>query len=214
MARQLLYFADPMCSWCWGFAPVIEAVAARFGPSLPVRLILGGLRPGTTEPLIAAGKRSIREHWQHVQELAGQPFDFGFFEREGFVYDTEPPCRAVVAARRLRPGAALGFLDHLHGAFYSRNQDITDATTLAGLAADFGFDPAEFEAVFAAAATREETRADFALGKRIGIGGFPALLAGGGDDAYSIVTLGYQPWGKIEPLVTSWLEHVAGTTAR
>jgi protein-disulfide isomerase-like protein with CxxC motif len=82
------------------------------------------------------------------------------------------------------------------------------------LAADFGFDPAEFEAVFAAAATREETRADFALGKRIGIGGFPALLAGGGDDAYSIVTLGYQPWGKIEPLVTSWLEHVAGTTAR
>jgi len=44
---HLIYFADPMCSWCWGFAPVIAQVRERYGEALPVRLVLGGLRPGT-----------------------------------------------------------------------------------------------------------------------------------------------------------------------
>jgi len=97
---HLIYFADPMCSWCWGFAPVIEAIRQRFGDALPIRLMMGGLRPGTTKPLDEAGKRTIREHWEHVHEATGQPFDFRFFEREGFIYDTEPASRAVVVVRR------------------------------------------------------------------------------------------------------------------
>ena len=28
--HQFVYFADPMCSWCYGFAPVIAALAERF----------------------------------------------------------------------------------------------------------------------------------------------------------------------------------------
>ena len=87
---HLIYFADPMCSWCWGFSPVIEAVRERFGPSLPIRLMLGGLRPGTTEPMTEGSKREICEHWEHVHEASGQPFDWSFFDREGFIYDTEP----------------------------------------------------------------------------------------------------------------------------
>ena len=43
---HLLYVADPMCSWCYGFSPVIGAVAGHFGDRLPVRLLMGGLRAG------------------------------------------------------------------------------------------------------------------------------------------------------------------------
>ena len=60
--RNLIYVADPMCSWRWGFSPVIDAIRRRFGDALPIRLIMGGLRPGTTKPLDDAGKRTIREH--------------------------------------------------------------------------------------------------------------------------------------------------------
>ncbi len=28
---HLVYVADPMCSWCWGFSPVIDAIRERFG---------------------------------------------------------------------------------------------------------------------------------------------------------------------------------------
>jgi len=88
----------------------MDRVAARFGERLPIRLVLGGLRPGTVDPMDDAMRVSIRDHWTHVHEASGQPFDFDFFERERFVYDTEPACRAVVAARKNKPSATMPLL--------------------------------------------------------------------------------------------------------
>ena len=49
--KQLIYVADPMCSWCYGFAPVIAAIADAFRERLPISLLLGGLRAGNTRPM-------------------------------------------------------------------------------------------------------------------------------------------------------------------
>ena len=32
MSARLLYVMDPMCSWCWGFAPVAEALVEQVQP--------------------------------------------------------------------------------------------------------------------------------------------------------------------------------------
>jgi len=195
-----------MCSWCWGFAPVMRALGDRYGERLPVRLVLGGLAAGTTKALDEDGKASTRQHWEHVAGLAGQPFDFRFFERDGFVYDTEPACRAVVAARRLLPNAALAFLSHLHRGFYAANRDITERQTLLAPAEDFGIDCAQFAAAFDAEETRQETLADFQTTRDTGIDGYPALLAGNRRGGYSFITLGYQPWNRIQGIIESWLD--------
>ena len=141
--RHLVYFADPMCSWCWGFAPAMEAVGAQH-PELPVRLVMGGLRPFTAGAMDAAAKARTRSHWQHVEAASGQPFDFAFFEREGFIYDTEPAARAVVAARRLAPEAAFPLYHRIQRAFYAGNRDVTDAGVLSELAAEGGLDRQAF----------------------------------------------------------------------
>ena len=45
MQARLLYVMDPMCSWCWGFAPVLDALAEQAGAAgVGVDLVLGGLR--------------------------------------------------------------------------------------------------------------------------------------------------------------------------
>lgn len=206
VSGQLVYFADPMCSWCWGFSPVMESLAARFGEELPIRLILGGLRPGTTEVMDEAAKRTIREHWEHVHEASGQPFDHAFFDREGFVYDTEPACRAVVAVRRADAQAAPAFLRHLHQAFYTGNRDVTDRETLCALAGEFGLDRESFAKAFDDEETVAETRRDFAISRRAGVTGFPTLLAGSDADGYAIVTVGFRPRETVEALIATWLE--------
>ena len=38
----LISVGDPMCSWCWGFAPEIDSLADDY----PVDVVVGGLRPG------------------------------------------------------------------------------------------------------------------------------------------------------------------------
>ena len=96
---RLIAFVDPMCSWCYGFAPVLEAIAKHYGASLPIHLVMGGLRPGTTEPMTDKMKTMIREHWEHVHTASGQPFDMAFFDRTSFTYDTDPAARAVVLMR-------------------------------------------------------------------------------------------------------------------
>jgi putative protein-disulfide isomerase len=204
-APHLVYFADPMCSWCWGFSPVISAIGERFGAALPIRLVLGGLRPWTTKPMDGNARASTRSHWEHVHEASGQTFDFAFFDRASFVYDTEPACRAVVVMRRRGMADALAGLHRIHTAFYAENRDVTDAVTLTSIAAQLGFDPVEFRAEFDADSARDETRADFALAQEVGVGGFPTVLAGDDPGHYALVTQGFQPAERILPALETWL---------
>lgn len=204
---HLIYFADPMCSWCWGFSPVIDNIRAEFGPSLPIRLILGGLRPGTTETLGEASKREIRAHWEHVHEASGQPFDFGFFERQQFIYDSVPVSKAVVVARHRSMSDALDLLKRTHAAFYAQNRDVTDEEVLAGLALEAGFDRDEFLQSFRSETIRKETWQDFAIAQNAGVTGFPCLIAGTDEQAgYRLVTAGYQSVERVLPALRGLLE--------
>ena len=79
MDREIICVVDPMCSWCWGFSPVIDAIAETYGDKADISFVAGGLRPLTTEPMSESMKAEIRGHWEHVTEASGQSFDFDFF---------------------------------------------------------------------------------------------------------------------------------------
>ncbi len=205
-APGLLYVADPMCSWCWGFTPVIRSIAKQYGNRLPIWIIVGGLSPGETTPLSDNKKASIREHWDHVHEATGQPFDYKFFEREDFIYDTEPPSRAVVATRQIDPFRTRDFLELLHGAFYRDNRDITDTKTLAKLAQEFGFDRQEFFNVLESEAVKKVTKKDFITSRKMGIRGFPSLVGHADNNQLSAISNGYRPWEDVNRDIKTWLK--------
>ncbi len=201
---HLLYIADPMCSWCYGFAPVIEAIATHFGDRLPVRTMVGGLRAGNTRAMGPSDKDYIRTAWTRVNAATGQPFDHAFFERDGFVYDTEPACRAIVTMRNLAPEKPLAFKGAISAAFYGANRDTTSAEVLADLAAEAGTDRAAFLDAFCSADIRNETARDFHTAKDMGVEGFPCLLAGTAP-TYAMVTNGYRPLDGMIEALEAWL---------
>jgi putative protein-disulfide isomerase len=204
--RHFLYFADPMCSWCYGFSPVIATLAERFAGRLPVKLVVGGLRAGNTRAMRPQDKDYIRSAWTRVGEASGQPFDLSFFDREGFVYDTEPACRAVVTMRRLRPEKALPFLAAIQRAFYARNEDITQTEVLSTLAAnEAGVDHAQFTAELLMPETRNETFRDFLTSQQAGVEGFPCLVAGNEAEGYALITNGYRPIDGLPEAIETWL---------
>ena len=110
---HLIYFSDPMCSWCYGFSPVIEKIRASFGRALPIRIIMGGLRPGAETPMTEEAKLEVGEHWVHVHEATGLPFNGAGMSAPGFIYDTDPAARAVVVARRDGEEMAAQFLGRI-----------------------------------------------------------------------------------------------------
>lgn len=204
--REIVAVVDPMCSWCWGFSPALERIERDFGDRARLTVVAGGLRPLTKRKMDAEAKAETREHWQHVQEASGQPFDFAFFEREGFVYDTEPACRALVTVRTLKREAARDFLDRAHRAFYAENKDVTDADILADIAEASGVARAGFVALFNTIDIVYETAGDFHAARRLGVNGFPTVLLRAGN-SMSILTAGFQPYERIAPAIEAWLKN-------
>ena len=154
----------------------------------------------------ARARENTLEHWRHVHEASRQPFDFKFFDREQFVYDTEPACRAVVIMRRAGLKTGLAALRHIHKAFYAENRDVTDTDTLAALAAELGFEEDAFRAEFAAEAAKAETLSDFEITSSTGVRGFPTVIAGTGQDGnYTLITNGYQSPEHVVPVLERWI---------
>ncbi|HGM5580261.1 TPA: DsbA family protein [Pseudomonas putida] len=208
MTARLLYVMDPMCSWCWGFAPVAEALIAQAQHAgVQTRLVLGGLR-SSSSALDASTRKYILEHWQAVAEATGQAFRFEGAMPDGFVYDTEPACRALVTARELDAERGWALLKLIQRSFYEQGLDVTRAPQLVDLAEQAGLDRERFSATFSSAETRATTNADFAWVQDLGIAGFPTLLAER-NGQLALLTNGYQPSDRLQPLLRRWLQQAA-----
>jgi putative protein-disulfide isomerase len=191
-APILWYFADPMCSWCWGFSPVIETLRGEYRARMKIALVLGGLRPGETAPLTAAGREDILHHWHQVHARTGQPFRFENALPPGFVYDTEPASRAVVTLGGIDPALIFPLFRAIQSAFYAEGRDVTQPGVLADLAAGLGVDAAAFLQAFDSDAARARTQAHFRQARQAGVRGFPALVLQQ-DTRLQTVSSGCQP---------------------
>jgi putative protein-disulfide isomerase len=202
--RILWYFADPMCSWCWGFAPVISAIQDGYQDRLQFVLVMGGLRPGTIEPVTPQFRAEILHHWQEVQSCSGQPFKIEGALPDGFIYDTEPPCRAVVTVEELKSEAKFAYFKSVQAAFYAEQQDVTQPDLLAALAEQQGVDKQLFLQHFETEAVREKTLAHFDQTARAGIRGFPTAVLQD-DSGFTLLTHGYAPLAEVTPKIDAWL---------
>lgn len=211
-APHFIYFADPMCSWCYGFGPVMQQLADHFDGRLPVRVVMGGLRAGNRQPMRDKDREYIRGAWTAVHEASGQPFSDAFFERESFTYDTEPACRAVVTMRRRAPAKTLAFNRRVSSAFYAHNRDVTDDEVLADIAAEAGQDRQAFLAELQSEDARNETFGDFLMAKQSGVEGFPVLAAGTQAGGYALVTQGFRPIDGLVEAIEDWLAKGAPVT--
>ena len=205
MTARLIYVMDPMCSWCWGFAPVAAALIAQAAEAgVSTRLVPGGLRSGGSA-LDGATRKYILEHWQAVAEATGQPFRFDGAMPDGFVYDTEPACRALVTARELDAERVWPLLALIQRSFYEQGVDVTRAPQLVELAEQAGFDRERFAQQFTSHDIRAATSADFSWVQGLGIAGFPTLLAER-NGQLALLTNGYQPLDSLQPLLGRWLQ--------
>ncbi|PZQ63574.1 MAG: protein-disulfide isomerase [Phenylobacterium zucineum] len=207
---HLIYFADPMCSWCYGFSPVIEQIRLAYGRALPIRVVMGGLRPGTEMAMTAEAKAQVTGHWKHVHEASGLPFDPAVLDRDGFVYDTDPAARAVVVARREGEELAVRYLGAVQSAFYAGNRDVTSGAVLADLAAEHGLNRDEFLTAWSSDEAKQETWRDYAISQGAGVTGFPTLVGGPNEaGAFGVVTRGYAPGEQVLDVLRAWVSSIA-----
>jgi len=170
----IIYIGDPMCSWCYGFAPEITKVKEVL-PGYDFKVVLGGLRPQGTETMADLGD-FLEHHWKEIEKRSGLPINYGVIGDESFVLDTEPGSRAVVVAREMNPEIELDFFKAVQRAFYVDNKDMTSENTFTEIAKAFDLDTAVFKQKFNSEEARYNTRSDFQLAAEMGIKGFPSVV--------------------------------------
>jgi putative protein-disulfide isomerase len=204
----LIYVADPMCSWCWGFSPVLEEIRRLYQDRVRFQLMLGGLRPGNTERFNESKRGYILQHWHAVHERTGQPFNFDFQMGPSFTYDTEPASRATMVTRNLAPGKEWDFLKRVQEAFYVQNGDVTKPEVLEKLGVALGMEALPFRQAFHASQTKQLVWEDFDQSRQLGVSGFPTLL-GRDRQSVSMLSHGYQDVANLAPLIEQFLLKVA-----
>ena len=207
---SLIYIADPMCSWCYAFGPELDRLLQGL-PDVPLEIVVGGLRAYNTEAMDQEKRQTFLSHWTHVTERTGLPFAADCMGRPGFVYDTEPACRAVVAARSLAPEAALAVFHAIQETFYAQGRDVTQADVLCEVAASalnacgHAIDAAAFREVWQADSSKAAARADFMQTQRWGVRGFPTLVLER-DGQLDLITSGYMPVQAVADIMQALIE--------
>lgn len=192
---QLVYFASPMCSWCWGFSPVIQQLNKSAAVS-HIRLVLTPFRIDTTEPMDEALRSYVLGQWQKVHQTTQQPFDFRFAMPEDFIYNTRLACMAIKAFGKQLPEQELEYVHFLQHAYYTENKDLTKQEILVNVGSSFAIDVEMFENNLSDEKIAAELEQDFLLCQKLAVQSYPTLLIEKEGD-YSLLANGYTKFDEV-----------------
>ncbi|WP_373028270.1 DsbA family protein [Sulfurovum sp.] len=201
MQKELIFVVDPMCSWCWGFAPIIEELRTTLGDEYSFSLLLGGLRTKGEMPWNDRSKEYLSGHWKQVSQRTGQAFSNGLFEKESFDYDTYPACKAIITVRELfGMEKAFTYLHMIQEAFYTRNEDITKVEVLIDLLNSITSERESFRTFYESERAQVLMEHDFAKARSMGANSFPSIVVID-EDGHMVCQKGYRSLLEMKKLL-------------
>ena len=81
MKTKLFYVYDPMCSWCWGYAPTWQRLKSELASHVEVVYALGGLAPDSDDAMPQAMQKFLQQTWQKISQQLGTEFNFDFWQQ-------------------------------------------------------------------------------------------------------------------------------------
>jgi len=175
--QKLYYFHDPMCSWCWGFAPVWQQLRDNLSSDIALEYIVGGLAPDNDEPMPAEMQLKLQQTWQRIQDsIPGTAFNFEFWNVCQPRRSTYPACRAVLATKNLALEKEQAMISAIQHAYYLQTCNPSDVEVLIQCAVDIGLDKESFTTEFQSKAVEQQLLENIALYREYSSAGFPSLV--------------------------------------
>ena len=170
---HLIFVIDPMCSWCWGFHPVMKELREKHTGKFQFSLVVGGLRTKGQMPWTDESKKYLAQNWNAVAQQTKQAFNFSLLNKEQFDYDTYPACKAVVTVRELwGEEEAFNYLEKIQEAFYVKGEDTTLLETLL----KYANDKKKFLEFYESNRAEILMKHDFSKARSMGANAFPSVV--------------------------------------
>ncbi|MEC4725344.1 DsbA family protein [Shewanella sp. D64] len=188
----LYYVYDPMCSWCWGYAPTWHKLRTALEVSgITVEYKLGGLAPDSDELMHKEMQSFLEQTWHKINIQLGTTFNYDFWRKCQPRRSTYPACRAVLIARE--QGLEQQMLDGIQTAYYLEAKNPSDLDTLANIAAKIGLNTTEFVTQMHSELLNQKLLSEIATVRQLPIQGFPSLVLEQ-HGLFKPIPLDYQNW--------------------
>ena len=177
---KITIFADPVCTWCWGTAPVTRAIEQCYGDRVIMNYVMvkmvDDIRTFSERRLQIGGddiplsNRNMANAWLDASKIHGMPVEtkgFRLFDEEH--RSTAPQCTAYIAAemfcekRESGPQKAHRYLRAVQQATAAEAVRTCLPATLADIAATVGIEPEYMRT----AMESEEARLRLARGEQL-----------------------------------------------
>jgi putative protein-disulfide isomerase len=176
MTLTIYYVVDPMCSWCWGFAPVWRDFVSEIPESATVVDLMGGLAPDNEVPMDSAMRQYVQDAWGAVKARTGAEFNFEFWDKCEPKRSTYSACRAVIAAGEQASGARSLMYDAIQRAYFLEARNPSDAEMLERVAGEIGLDQKQFTEDLASDHVNRILHLELESVAKLGVSGFPTIV--------------------------------------
>ncbi|MBT3706933.1 MAG: DsbA family protein [Proteobacteria bacterium] len=176
MSPTIYYVVDPMCSWCWGFAPVWREFVSEIPESVAVVDLMGGLAPDNEAPMDSAMRQYVQDAWGAVKARTGAEFNFEFWNKCEPKRSTYPACRAVIAAGEQASGARSLMYDAIQRAYFLEARNPSDAEALECVAGEIGLDRKQFTEDLGSDHINRIFQLELESVAKLGVSGFPTIV--------------------------------------
>lgn len=203
---KVIYYTDPICSSCWGIEPQLRRLKLEYGHVLDIEYRMGGLLPDWSYNSGGISKPSdVAHHWDEVSAYYDMPID-GDVWLEDPLDSSYPPSIAFKAAQLQDEKKAIVFLREIREMVFLQKKNITRPEHLRVAAEKAGLNVEQFERDFAGRAL-ELFQEDLALGRQLGVRGFPTMFFVSSDGTMEKV-YGTKPYSVYENAVLQQLPRV------
>lgn len=145
MTTTLHYIHDPMCGWCYGASPLLDAIRQQW-PEWQLEMHGGGLfsQRKVDHELVTY----VRHHDARIQQMTGQPFSEHYMDNlrnsSAPKLDSAEAIAGVLAAEQLESGLGIAMFSAIQSAHYTQGLPVSEPAVLARLAQDLGLEESAF----------------------------------------------------------------------
>lgn len=173
MVHTLYYVYDPMCSWCYAFAPTFEKVKENLSSNIKIIYVPGGLAPHTNEPMPQNMREKVESIWFDIEKVVGTKFNHDFWTKCTPKRSTYLACQATLAAKM--QGKEEEMIKAIQEAYYQRAMNPSEEDTMIQLAKELNLDMELFKNNLNSEETIKNFTEKMNLRRKLQLNSFPSL---------------------------------------
>ena len=207
MVKPKIYYCfDPFCGWCYAFGETILKVESIFEKDIDIEVMCGGMITGNRIEPLEKVKDYILNSIPQVEEKSNVKFGQPFIEllKDGnYVPNSIPPSIAVQVYKSLESNGSLKFAHEIQKSYFLYGEDIKKAHYYTTLASRFDLNPNQFIERWQHLDYYKKTEKEFQQVKKLGVQGFPTVIAKMGEQWY-LLSRGFVDEKQLIKVIDQW----------